>query len=1001
MMTEKRRVFARNVMKVIVTFLVMGLSVTALVTKNPASIIGEVILMGIIVSWWSYQHGLLALEIPEELPSEEKNQKMAYHHQQKWHETHDSSDLNVGRKSTKVVLALFITWNVFTVLTGIMNELWIDKTPAIGAALHGMMFLELMVFFILLFILLVAIVSSISRKKFQERGFSPSKEQKNLLIILLGAFTYVLFSILGLGQGFIKVPSIIIGLFMVPVVIAVSLIEGKFYFLFGINQYWRARNWDVLAGKQLYSSKSPLDQKITGMLERMRSLIAVLTMPIGLLSIIGIMIDLIRGHVPPDQPSFISELSAIFFTSPYPEFLSFLFLIGPLIVLFTRPFDFIATWFNQGLYELIASPWDLDTINQSFEKNNGKMFQFQQLQEGFHETFMFVSGGIMLLTGLFVGIPLLNLGHDANVVLLQAIFLLQGVAAVITLTSIISTISNLAEEKVTWIFARESHKHGINLLDSSFYGWYQLYLIDGLQPSESLRTLAVNLSQATSNTWALPWFLIGLESGTMLKKIKLAKNLSKDLLNFEEDVNHACKIGIEAYQKALSPEAVLLPRLVTPAWNNLGLLFMEMQHLEEAENAFRRALQNDSGDGRTWNNLGTILNKMGRFEEAEDAFQKAIRVLKDVTVIHAAWGNLGNLLMEVGKLREAKKAFLKALDFNPNDPSIWHQLGTLHEEMGQIKEAEKALRESLHLDPRNSSAWFQLGLLLKQGNKLQEAASAFQQAIRYNLNFTNARVQRGIVLLELGHHERAEDELLLALELDPTHVSGWYVLGAYFKAVNRVTDAIHCFERVVKLDPTIAEAWSDLAALKYQQGYLEEAEQILHEALECHPTNTILWQGLATILHRLARLEEAENALRQALIHSPHDATSWYNLALLHEEMGRDLEAEDAYRRATREDPSLFAAWYNLGILLQKRGQIEDSERAYREVIRLKPELPKPWLNVGLLLLDTNPQRSLEALKTYLNLMSDAPERNDILALIEYLEGVADGGNGTNNGNED
>ena len=118
-------------------------------------------------------------------------------------------------------------------------------------------------------------------------------------------------------------------------------------------------------------------------------------------------------------------------------------------------------------------------------------------------------------------------------------------------------------------------------------------------------------------------------------------------------------------------------------------LHRRMERYDEAELAYRRALEVDPTIASSWNRLGLIHGRSGRFAEAEDAYRRAIQVY-------------------------------------PLDSRSWEALGVLFDtHFGRDQEAEQALRRAIELDPRSSLAWGALAHLLeKHGNRKNEALDA-------------------------------------------------------------------------------------------------------------------------------------------------------------------------------------------------------------------------------------------------------------------------------------
>ena len=78
---------------------------------------------------------------------------------------------------------------------------------------------------------------------------------------------------------------------------------------------------------------------------------------------------------------------------------------------------------------------------------------------------------------------------------------------------------------------------------------------------------------------------------------------------------------------------------------------------EEAESAYRRAIELDPKEAGHWNNLGNLLTRyLERYQEAEAAYRRAIEL--DPKQACRTWTNLGLLLAQyLGRYQEAEAAF--------------------------------------------------------------------------------------------------------------------------------------------------------------------------------------------------------------------------------------------------------------------------------------------------------------------------------------------------------
>jgi tetratricopeptide (TPR) repeat protein len=107
------------------------------------------------------------------------------------------------------------------------------------------------------------------------------------------------------------------------------------------------------------------------------------------------------------------------------------------------------------------------------------------------------------------------------------------------------------------------------------------------------------------------------------------------------------------------------------------------------------------------NRLGELLQQQGKLEEAQEAFERAIEIsgaLNDQSQLVINLNRLGGLLQQQGKLEEAQKAFERQIQISEalNDLSFYyalalHNLGVIWKWKGDFKEAERLLKKSLKI----------------------------------------------------------------------------------------------------------------------------------------------------------------------------------------------------------------------------------------------------------------------------------------------------------------
>jgi tetratricopeptide (TPR) repeat protein len=137
------------------------------------------------------------------------------------------------------------------------------------------------------------------------------------------------------------------------------------------------------------------------------------------------------------------------------------------------------------------------------------------------------------------------------------------------------------------------------------------------------------------------------------------------------------------------------------SWFQMGLELEETgAPVEQAIEAYRKALELNPQAAGALVNLGTIYYRQRQFSEAEQQYAAAIAADPGYPL---AQFNLGNLCDEQGRLEEAVEHYRLALNLNPNYADAHFNLALLCERNGDTLKAVHHWKSYLKLD--NSGQW--------------------------------------------------------------------------------------------------------------------------------------------------------------------------------------------------------------------------------------------------------------------------------------------------------
>jgi tetratricopeptide (TPR) repeat protein len=134
------------------------------------------------------------------------------------------------------------------------------------------------------------------------------------------------------------------------------------------------------------------------------------------------------------------------------------------------------------------------------------------------------------------------------------------------------------------------------------------------------------------------------------------------------------------------------------------------EELRKDEQALREAIASDPENAKLWTEFGQFLDEeLKLYDEAEQAFRKAIDIAPQLAY---PWNNLGVVLRAQRRYDEAEQAYRKAIEIDPEYAYPWNNLGNVLGAQSRYDEAEQAYRKAIEIDPEYALSWNNLTKLL-------------------------------------------------------------------------------------------------------------------------------------------------------------------------------------------------------------------------------------------------------------------------------------------------
>ncbi len=255
----------------------------------------------------------------------------------------------------------------------------------------------------------------------------------------------------------------------------------------------------------------------------------------------------------------------------------------------------------------------------------------------------------------------------------------------------------------------------------------------------------------------------------------------------------------------------------------------------KAESAYLRAQSLRNRDSRAVYGLGNLYSDQQRWEEAERAYRTAMEIEPT-----------------------APESYI-ALSYVLTQPIIG---ATLAE---RYSEAENLARRAIELDPKNAFAYDQLGVALELGGKIgQETQGNYRKAIKLEPTFALAYAHLGRLLIKNGLTDQSNAAYSEAIKL-AADVPTMILVADVMQSQQKFNESEQLLRRALKEDEKNPTALYLLGrALTVRESY-DEAEKVLKKSAEVSPKSFISYTLLGSMSVRRGKFADAEKYLMKAV----------------------------------------------------------------------------------------------------------------------------------------
>lgn len=350
------------------------------------------------------------------------------------------------------------------------------------------------------------------------------------------------------------------------------------------------------------------------------------------------------------------------------------------------------------------------------------------------------------------------------------------------------------------------------------------------------------------------------------------------------------------------------------------------QRLDQAEALLRQLLARQN-DAAAQDLLGVVLSRQGRLDEAEQAFRAALDAEPGLASAHQ---HMARLRLLQGRREEALAALRQAAQRGPLEKDLALTLAAAERASGRFDDAEaqwrsvaerfdsaaalldigrlrlaqrdaegalEALGQALDLAPSSEEALQLYAQAALAGGRYRTAILTLEPLVRMHDDVGQYAYWLGLARLQIGDLQKAAEALEQAQRLTPAHAPTHIALGTAYNNQKRFDLAKPVLQRALRLAPDHVEALAALAEAEEGLSELESAEEYARLALTKSPQHVTANLVLGLIRMREQRYEEATLALQNVVRLDPASSKAHYQLSLAYARLGdRDASAHHLER---------------------------------------------------------------------------------------------------------
>jgi protein O-GlcNAc transferase len=279
-------------------------------------------------------------------------------------------------------------------------------------------------------------------------------------------------------------------------------------------------------------------------------------------------------------------------------------------------------------------------------------------------------------------------------------------------------------------------------------------------------------------------------------------------------------------------KAIQINPYFAPCYNNIALVFFELNRFDEALFNFNNAINVDNNYLDAHFNRGNTLLELKQFEDALASYDKAINIHPGFI---EAYFNQGQAYHELKLFNAAMISYRKVINLNTAHSEAYYNLGKIYQELKQFDAAIGSYNKALDLRPDFAEAYFNRGNTFQELKQFVSAITSYNKAIDLKPDFAEAYCNRGRVFHELNQLDQAKLSYKYAIDIKPNFPEAHFNNGQLFHDLKQFNLAIDSYSKAIELKPDFAEAYCNIGNIFSDCKKIDASIEYFDKAISIRP----------------------------------------------------------------------------------------------------------------------------------------------------------------------